>query len=92
MIGKDIEKRGKCLVKWEDVCKAKAAGGLGVLNLRTQCSALLMKHLYKFINQQDIPWVQLIWNAYYRPNLTLHNWFFLVEGMYVPMGHILEHF
>jgi hypothetical protein len=36
--GKEIEKKGKCLVKWEKVCKPKNAGGLGVLHLRTHCS------------------------------------------------------
>jgi hypothetical protein len=63
--GKDIEQKGKCLVKWENVCKPKKAGGLGVLNLRTQNIALLLKFLFKFMNRQDIPWVQLIWQAHY---------------------------
>ena len=58
--GKDIEKRGKCLVKWDNVCKPKRAGGLGVLDLRTQNTALLLKFLYKFMNKHDIPWVKLI--------------------------------
>jgi hypothetical protein len=63
--GKDIEQKGKCLVKWYNVCKPKKAGGLGVLNLRTQNIALLLKFLFKFMNRQDIPWVQLIWQAHY---------------------------
>jgi hypothetical protein len=63
--GKDIEQKGKCLVKWENVCKPKKSGGLGVLNLRTQNIALLLKFLFKFMNRQDIPWVQLIWQAHY---------------------------
>ena len=41
--GKEIEKRGNCLVKWDKVCKPKKAGGLGVLDLRTQNNALMMK-------------------------------------------------
>ena len=31
--GKDIHKKGKCLVKWNNVCKPKRVGGLGILNL-----------------------------------------------------------
>ena len=46
--GKDIEKKGKCLVKWEKVCMPKAAGGLGVINLREQNKALLMKNIFIF--------------------------------------------
>jgi hypothetical protein len=33
--------------------------------MRTQNIALLMKNLFKFMNKQDIPWVQLIWQAHY---------------------------
>ena len=62
---RDIDKRGNCLVKWEHICKPKKAGGLGVLNLRTQNTALLMKHLHKFMNRVHIPWVKLIWEAHY---------------------------
>jgi hypothetical protein len=43
----------------------KEKGGLGVLNLRLQNDALLMKHLSKFYNRADVPWVQLVWNKYY---------------------------
>ena len=53
--GKDIEKKGKCLVKWENVCKPKEAGGLGIISLRDQNKALLMKNLYKFYNCMDLP-------------------------------------
>ena len=27
-----------------------------------------MKHLYKFMNRQNIPWVKLIWEAHYQNN------------------------
>lgn len=39
----------------------KEEEGLGVLNLRTQNEALLLKNLHKFSNREDIPWVHLIW-------------------------------
>ena len=63
---KDIRKSGKCLAKWETVCLPKKNGGLGVLSLRTQNKALTVKFLYKFYNNKDIPWVQLIWEAHYK--------------------------
>jgi hypothetical protein len=36
------------------VCDSKENGGLGVLNLRTRNENLLLKHLHKFFNKQDI--------------------------------------
>jgi hypothetical protein len=57
-------KKGGNLVAWEVVMQPKEKGGLGVLNLRLQNDALLMKHLSKFYNHANIPWVQLIWNKY----------------------------
>jgi hypothetical protein len=47
------------------MCKPKDQGGLGILNLRVQNQALVMKNLHKFYNHVDIPWVKLIWHAYY---------------------------
>jgi hypothetical protein len=38
---------------------------LGILNLRLQNDALLLKQLHKFYNKKDIPWIHLIWNRYY---------------------------
>ena len=53
--GADINAR--CLPKaaWTLVCLPKKEGGLGVLNLRTQNEALLLKHLHKFFNRVDVP-------------------------------------
>jgi hypothetical protein len=36
-----------------------------VLRLETQNEALLIKFLHKFFNNNDLPWVNLIWNNYY---------------------------
>jgi hypothetical protein len=47
------------------VCTSKENGGLGVINLSSQNESLLLKHLHKFYNQMDIPWVHLIWGKYY---------------------------
>jgi hypothetical protein len=40
---------------WNMVCLPKAESGLGVLNLKTQNEALLLKNLHKFHNRVDIP-------------------------------------
>jgi hypothetical protein len=63
---KEQKMQGRCLVSWDTIFKPNKQGGLGVLNLRIQNQALLMKNLYKFYNHMDIPWVNLIWQAYYN--------------------------
>lgn len=63
--GNSEKKKGGNLVAWPVVMQPKAKGGLGIINLRLQNDALLMKHLYKFYNKEDLPWVQLIWFKYY---------------------------
>jgi hypothetical protein len=34
--------------------------------------ALLIKHLHKFYNKEDVPWVQLIWNSHYLDGQIPH--------------------
>jgi hypothetical protein len=63
--GNDTEKMGADLMAWETVQKPKEKGGLRIINLRSHNDALLMKHLSKFYNKANIPWVRLIWNRYY---------------------------
>jgi hypothetical protein len=60
----ESNRKNKPLVAWKKCTKPKK-GGLGVINLRAQNRALLLKHLDKFYNKADIPWVNLIWNTYY---------------------------
>jgi len=62
----------KPLVAWKKCCKPKKKSGLGIINLRSQNSALLMKHLDKFYNQKDVPWVKLVWNAHYQNGQIPH--------------------
>ena len=57
--------KGGNLVAWNIVQQPKEKGGLGVINLRLQNDALLLKHLHKFYNKVDVPWVQLVWFRYY---------------------------
>lgn len=44
----------------------KEKGGLGILNLKLQNDALLLKHLDKFYNRREIPCVELIRWKYYQ--------------------------
>lgn len=43
--GGDISKN---VVAWKYACRSKKEGGLGIINLRTRNSALLLKFLHKF--------------------------------------------
>jgi hypothetical protein len=45
----------KSLTSWDRVCTPKEKGGLGVINLRVQNTALLLKHMVKFYNGADLP-------------------------------------
>jgi hypothetical protein len=47
------------------VTMPKSKGRSGVIKLRRQNEALLLKHLQKFFNKEDLPWVQLVWKNYY---------------------------
>ena len=63
--GSDEAAKGGNLVAWPTVMKPKDKGGLGVINLRLQNDALLLKQLHKFYNKEDVPWVRLVWGTYY---------------------------
>lgn len=64
--GGDLSKKGGCLVAWTQACRSKEEGGLGIINLRTNNTALLLKYLYKFYSKAELPWVQLTWQKLYR--------------------------
>lgn len=41
-------------------------GCMGLNYLEIQNDALLMRHLFKFFNHHDTPWVDVVWKAYYH--------------------------
>lgn len=47
-------------------------GGLGVISLKMQNVAFLMKHLHKFYGRLDVPCVDLIWNTHYNSGQIPH--------------------
>jgi hypothetical protein len=58
--GSDIHSKQPPKTAWKLVCTSKENGGFGVYDLYIQNESLLLKHLHKFFNKSDIPWVQLI--------------------------------
>jgi hypothetical protein len=66
--GADINAKKPPQATWKLVCKPKAQGGLGVINLEMQNKALLMKNLHKFYNRVDTPWINIIWTNHYHNN------------------------
>lgn len=61
-----MEDRGPALIAWSKVCSPRDQGGLGVLDLTLHNQCLLMKHLHKFFNGHDLPWVKLVWETYFE--------------------------
>lgn len=53
--GADVNAKQKPKAVWPMVCRARNEGGLGVLDIKIQNEALLIKHLHKFFNKEDIP-------------------------------------
>jgi hypothetical protein len=66
----EINRRGKCLIAWEVATKPRDQGGLGIIDIKSQNNALLMKFLDKFYNKADIPWVTLTWTKLYSNTQT----------------------
>lgn len=57
--------KANLLVAWELVCRPKSKGGLGIVNLKIQNRSLPLNQLHKFFNRVEVPWVKLVWDAYY---------------------------
>lgn len=55
--GADINAKTPSKAAWPMVCKTKTEGGLGVLDLKTQNEARLLKNERKFFNKANVPWV-----------------------------------
>jgi len=68
--GGDINRKGSCLAAWDIACRTKEEGGLGIVNMKSQNVALLIKYMDKFYNHADIPWVSLTWSKLYSNNST----------------------
>jgi hypothetical protein len=68
----NIDTPKQSLASWDMLCKPKQNGGVGIVNFKLQNEALLLKHLDKFYNRVNVPWVHLIWSTYYE-NIVPHG-------------------
>lgn len=64
--------RCKALAAWDSICKPKVQGGLRCPRSHYLNGALVLKHLHKFFNRLDIPWVNLVWEAYRTYESAVH--------------------
>lgn len=69
--GNAVHRQGRCLVAWMKACKSKKEGGLGILDIKAQNKALLLKFADKFYNNRNT-WVQLTWHALYNNPVAPH--------------------
>ncbi|KAL0316613.1 UNVERIFIED_CONTAM: hypothetical protein Sradi_5539500 [Sesamum radiatum] len=54
--------KGNAKVKWEQICKPKEEGGLGIRSIQTMNQALILKHLWRVLqNDGTSVWVDWIW-------------------------------
>lgn len=61
------------LVAWNKCIIPKEKGRLAIKNIRLQNEALLLKHLDKFYNKKDVPWVNLVCHTYYSEGQVPHE-------------------
>lgn len=47
------------------MCRHNLQGGLGILNLKVQNQALLLKPIHRYIHKADVPWVMMVWYKHY---------------------------
>ena len=52
------------LVLWDQICKPKKEGGLGIRKVRLMNEALLVKVAFKMLVEKDSFWVEVIRNKY----------------------------
>jgi len=64
--GADDNNRINDKAAWPLITRSKDEGGLGVLDLKSQNEALLLKNFLKFFNKADIPSVHLVWYKHYK--------------------------
>jgi hypothetical protein len=70
--GSDVAGNGEPSIAWSKVTTPKDKGELGLKKLRVMNEVLLLKHLHKFYNKVDVPWVQVGWHSHYTNGQVPH--------------------
>lgn len=52
--------KGKAKISWDNICKPKDQGGLGIKYLQVWNEVLIMKHLWNIAAKKDTLWVKWI--------------------------------
>ncbi|KAI5404073.1 hypothetical protein KIW84_051277 [Lathyrus oleraceus] len=65
------DKRPIHLVRWEQVCKSKDYGGVGIINLEVYNKALLMKWKWRIVNDSGAIWRGLIKHRYKNSEVNM---------------------
>ncbi|PNX83328.1 ribonuclease H, partial [Trifolium pratense] len=66
--GGGLEDKKLCWIKWEQVCLPKDKGGLGVKDLELFNTALLCKWKWRYLNEKDALWYELLCYRYGSPS------------------------
>ncbi|WOL02704.1 hypothetical protein Cni_G11423 [Canna indica] len=62
--GTDATSSGRCLVRWDSITRPLEAGGLGILELRSHCSARRGGWIWKVMLGKSLLWVRLMDSLY----------------------------
>ncbi|MCH82343.1 LINE-1 reverse transcriptase like, partial [Trifolium medium] len=67
------KRHGICWVKWDDVCKPKKEGGLGIRDLRVTNLSLLAKWRWKLLASDSEVWKDVILSKYGMASIGIGN-------------------
>ncbi|CAN1811456.1 Putative ribonuclease H protein At1g65750 [Linum perenne] len=68
--GSTSEERKMHLVSWDQICKPKALGGLGLRQAQHLNHAYMVKLAFKFIQSPDTLWVQVLQAKYFKESTS----------------------
>jgi len=57
------------MAKWEMVSRPKDLGGLGIINTRLMNDCLLMKWIWKILQESDTLWFKILKAKYVTPQV-----------------------